>query len=134
LRPAHNTDAAGGSRTLLAQSLLAALQAGLLKVYLDPPQFRVRVSRCPEASPLARLLATRRNVVVNQVHDNVVLDNLQVFLLPRLDGTRDVPALIQEAQQAIAEGGLTLSDGNQPISQSVERALSQLCSAFLLVG
>ncbi len=133
-RLAPTADAAGGSRMLLAQSLLAALQAGLLKVYLHPPQFCSCVSPYPLATPLARVLATRRSVVVNQLHDNVVLDDVQTLLLPQLDGSRDVAALVDALQQAVAAGRLNLPDETRPLSQSVERALSQLCSAFLLVG
>lgn len=129
-----NSEIGSGSRTLLAQSLLAALQAGLLKVYVHPPQFCGRVSQRPLATPLARLLATRRSPVISQLHDSVVLDGLQTFLLPQLDGTRDSAALVEAARQAVAAGRLTLPDGNRPVCESVERTLSQLCDVCLLVG
>jgi hypothetical protein len=35
-----------------------------------------------------------------------------------------------EARQAVTAGRLTLPDGNRPVSQTVELALFQLCSAF----
>lgn len=128
-------ESAGGSRTLLAQSMLGALQAGLLKTYLHPPQFCNHVSGRPSATPLARCLAARGSLLINQVHDNVMLDPLQTFLVPQLDGSRNVSELIDAAQQAVAVGGrLTPPAGNLPLSKAVETALSQLCDAILLVG
>jgi methyltransferase-like protein len=132
--PARNPEIGSDSRTLLARSLLAALQAGLLKVYLYPPQFCGRVTERPLATGLARLLANRRSAVVSQLHENVVLDGLQAFLLPQLDGSRDLAALVEATRHATAAGRLTLPDGNRPVSESVETALAQLCGAYLLVG
>ena len=131
--PAY-AQSAGGSRTLLAQSMLGALQAGLLKTYLHPPQFCDHVSRRPSVTPLARCMATRGRLLVNQVHENVMLDPLQTFLVPQLDGSRDVSELIGAAQQAIADGRLTPPPGNLPLSKTIETALIQLCDAILLVG
>jgi hypothetical protein len=51
-----------------------------------------------------------------------------------LDGTRDISALVEVVEQAIADGRLTPSAGNPPASEAVEIALSQLCGAVLLVG
>jgi len=92
------------------------------------------VSQRPLATPLARLLAARRSDVISQRHDNVVLDALQAFLLPQLDGTRDAAALSGATERAVAAGSLCLPEGNRPISESVETALSQLCAAGLLVA
>jgi hypothetical protein len=124
----------GDSRNLLAQSMLDALRAGLLKIYAEPPRFCDRVSSRPCVTPLARSLAARGNPLVSQRHDNVKLDPLQAFLTPLLDGTRDISALVEVVEQAIADGRLTPSAGNPPASEAVEIALSQLCGAVLLVG
>jgi hypothetical protein len=114
--------------------MLGALQAGLLKDYLDPPQFCDHVSRRPRATPLARCLAARGRLVVSQLHDNVILDPLQTFLSPQLDGSLDILALLAEVQGAVADGRLTPPAGNAPLSKAIETALSQLCGASLLAG
>jgi SAM-dependent methyltransferase len=123
----------GHTRSLLAQSMLDALRAGLLKVYMDPPRFCDRVSARPCVTPLARCLAARGDPLVSQRHDNVKLDPLQTFLVPLIDGSRDVSALIEVAEKAIADGRLTPPAGNPPVSTAVEIALCQLCNAVLLV-
>lgn len=132
--PHAQNESAGDSRTLLAQSMLGALQAGLLRPYLHPPQFCDSVSQRPCATPLARCLATQGRLLINQVHDNVMLDSVQTFLIPQLDGSRDVSELIDAAQRAVADGRLTPPAGNPPLSKAIETALCQLCGAHLLVG
>jgi hypothetical protein len=131
---AEQAKAAGGSRSLLAKSMLGALHAGLLRIYLHSPEFCDQVSRRPRATPLARCLASRGNLLVNQVHGNVMLDPWQTFLVPQLDGSREVSDLIDAARQAVAEGRLPPPAGNLPLSKAVETALSRLCEAILLVG
>jgi SAM-dependent methyltransferase len=131
---AEQAESAGGSRSLLAKSMLGALQAGLLRIYLHPPEFCDHVSRRPRATPLARCLAARGSLLVNQVHENVKLDPWQTFLVPQLDGARDVSELIDAAQQAVAGGRLPPPAGNLPLSKAIETALSKLCEAILLVG
>jgi hypothetical protein len=136
LRPTMpgEAESAGGSRTLLAQSMLGALQAGLLKTYLHPPQFCDHVSRRPSVTPLTRCMANRGRLLVNQVHENVMVDPLQAVLVPLLDGSRGVAELTDAAQRAIADGRLTPPAGNPPLSKAIETALLQLCDAILLVG
>lgn len=127
-------EAEGDSRTLLAQSMLDVLRAGLLRVYVDPPQFCDHVSPQPRVTALSRCLAARGNPLVSQRHDNVKLDALQTVLVPLIDGSRDHAALIAAVEEAQAGQQAHAAAGNPSLAQSVQVALSQLCSAALLVG
>lgn len=126
-------EAEAGSRNLLAQSMLDALRAGLLKVYLDPPRFCDHVSPRPRVTPLSRCLAARGTPLINQRHDNVKLDAVQTILVPLIDGSRDGSALIEAMARANAGERSIAAAGNPSLTQAVEVALSQLCSAALLV-
>jgi hypothetical protein len=79
-------------------------------------------------------MANRGRLLVNQVHENVMVDPLQAVLVPLLDGSRGVAELTDAAQRAIADGRLTPPAGNPPLSKAIETALLQLCDAILLVG
>ncbi len=121
-------------RNTLAGAMLGALVAGLLKIYLHPPELCTAVSDLPQVTPLSRILARQGSDLVNQVHENVVLDEVQNFLASRLDGRRDRNALLEELGQSVAAGELKTEGESQAVSQALDGALSELCKRALLVA
>lgn len=121
-------------RNTLAGAMLGALIAGLLKVYLHPPELCTAVSDKPQVTPLSRILARQGSDLVNQVHENVTFDDIQRFLVSRLDGQRDRNALLEELGQSTAAGDLKIEGDSQAVSQALDGALSELCERSLLVG
>lgn len=127
----HEGDA---GRTTLAGAMLGALAAGLLKIYLHPPELCTTVSDRPQVTPLSRILARQRNVLVNQMHENVVLDEIQNFVASRLDGQRDRSALVESLGQSVAAAELKIEGDSQAVLQALDGALLELCERSLLVG
>jgi len=121
-------------RDTLAGAMLGALDAGLLKIYLHPPELSTTLSDRPRVTPLSAILAREWGILVNQVHENVTLDNVQRFVATRLDGHRDRNALLDELGQSIAAGELKIEGDGQTVPQVLDGALSELCTQALLVG
>jgi SAM-dependent methyltransferase len=121
-------------RDVLAGAMLGLLQAGLLRVFLHPPVFCRTVSQRPLAKPLTRLLARRRTLLTNELHENVRLDDFQYGLLARLDGTRTPATLSEEMEPLAASGTVTAGSGEKAISEVVDRVLKEFCAKALLVA
>ncbi len=117
----------------LAGAMLAVFRAGLLRLYLHPPAFRGEVSEYPRATPLNRLWASRGAVLTNALHENVILDQWQSFLLARLDGSRNGAALYDETLQATQSGALLDASGRGMTISDVDAALAEFRKRLLLV-
>jgi SAM-dependent methyltransferase/methyltransferase-like protein len=128
----QNTGAEGLS--VLANAMAGAFGAGLLRVYLHPPMFCRQVSERPCVSPLNRVEAARKSVLTSRVHENVLLDDFQSFLLTRLDGSRDRAMLYEAVSRAVAAGEIALPAEQQSPMQAVDTALSVFCARALLVS
>jgi len=121
-------------RSTLAGAMLGAFGAGLLKICLHPPKLFNSISDTPRVTPLSRLLAQRGGALVNQIHENAVLDDVQNFIASRLDGQWDRAALLEELDQAVASGQLKIEGDSQTAAEALDSALSEFCKRALLVG
>ena len=92
-------------RRLCAFALRLALSR-VVTLRSDPGRHVSDISAKPVALPIARVLAKRSVSVPNALHEVVMLDQSCQFLLPRLDGTLDRPALVQIVADALSRGEL----------------------------
>jgi methyltransferase-like protein len=103
------------------------------------------ISRCPLASPVARWQASRQSFVTNLRHELTELDDLNRFLLPELDGSRDRAALLAMVEELAAQGRLQVparegkpsrkvSPEPAILTEIVDYRLNQLAHLALLVG
>ena len=118
----------------LGQAMLAAYCAGIVRCYLYPPRFCSSVNPRPVAAPLTRQWAARKTQLVNQQHENVVLNDVQNYLLSQLDGQCDRVALSDSISRAVAAGGLTIDTRHQSVLAAIDAALAEICDKALLVG
>jgi SAM-dependent methyltransferase len=112
----------------LANTLLSAFAAGLLRLYLQPPVFCREVSPRPRATPLNRWWAGRQGMLVNARHENVLLDPWRCWLLSRLDGSLDRHSLV-----ALAQADARDILGRPCTAEDVESALAEFAGRLLLV-
>lgn len=113
---------------------MAALSAGLLRVYLHPPEFCPTIGDTPQTTELARVLAARKAVLTNQMHENVLLDDLQFYVLSQLDGSNNRTAILQKLQQAIDRGELKTNKDQQPLPETLDATLAFFSRSALLIG
>lgn len=66
----------------------------LLRLYAQAPAFPIVPGPKPQARLFARRQVARGDEITNLFHDNIAVDALGQKLLPLLDGTRDVDALV----------------------------------------
>jgi methyltransferase-like protein/ubiquinone/menaquinone biosynthesis C-methylase UbiE len=109
----------------------------LLKGYLSkmvnlnyfPASFSIEVSEKPIASSLARAQLEDKsiNAVTNFLHDPIELDQLECFLLPLLDGTRDVKSLRSSLNEF-----LKTNASEKFNSRTIEDALNRFARTGLL--
>ncbi len=113
--------------TALASFLFATYGAGVVEAHGWAPKLGLGTEERPQASRLARLQATRGEILTNLSHAPVrVEDGLGRRLLPLLDGTRDRAALVE-----------ALASKEQPsarIAAELPAALARLGRLALLVG
>jgi len=142
----------GQSVTLTAADL-GALAANLLKAYsYNPnlvelhvwqPKQVLQAQERPFASRVARYDLSRQERVTNMIHQRVLLEGLQRFIFPYLDGKHSISQLLNLILDGpVAEGTLTLDENGKQLSKSEQRAalkielentLSWLAQASLLV-
>jgi methyltransferase-like protein len=86
-------------RKVLAANLLKAYATSdnLLRLFYERPNVTSVLSEFPRASAWMRLQARQSEIVTNTFHYRVHLDPMSRFLLIRLDGTRRLVDLVQEA-------------------------------------
>ncbi len=118
----------------LAGAMIGALQAGLVKLFLDPPEFCPEVTARPLARSPARVWAARGELVVNQLHENIRLTEPQAFVLSLLDGSRTQRALADALAQATAEGRSSAARDEDDAEKLAAQVLSDLSNLALLVG
>jgi methyltransferase-like protein len=93
----------------------------LVEVHIYPPQFTLQVSERPVASPWARWQAREEAKVTNLRHERVEVDQLNQYLLPFLDGSRDCEALVDLLLAGpVAGGKLVVEQNDQPVTNPNE--------------
>src|SRR5262249_45489286 len=93
----------------------------LVEVHIYPPHFTLEVSERPVASPWARWQAREEAKVTNLRHERVEVDQLNQYLLPFLDGSRDCEALVDLLLAGpVAGGKLVVEQDNQPVTDPQE--------------
>ena len=130
------------------------LQANLVKAYTYSmqlaelhtfmPAMVTGVSDRPVASPVARFEAKDSTIVTNQWHERAHLTATGHWLLTLLDGTRDIPALIDTLTQMAVSGAIQVMQQDQRVTdaaplrelftEQVEPTLRLLAHAGTLVG
>jgi methyltransferase-like protein len=108
---------------VLCSNLLKAYvySDNLVEVHTHPPHFTVQVSERPVASPWARWQARTEGKVTNLRHERVEVDPLNQYLLPFLDGTRDLNALSELLLAGpVAGGKLVVEQNDQPVADPAE--------------
>jgi hypothetical protein len=132
----------------IAESLWQFYAAGSsYAVDLSPRPFTgaARPSARPTARALARWQAEHgQRAIAGLRHDALYLKRFERQVLRLLDGTRDVPALVEALAGMVASGELTIQQDGQPLAgpeavravlrQAVARELEQFARQGLLVG
>jgi len=134
---------------LLASNFLRAIctSGELLSVHLHPGAFTTQISRKPMASAWARWEASRRGTVTDlRLHRVVLLPQCR-YLLPLLDGTRDVETLRSLIEADESEAGAIWREPPQAppdgppvelpvpdLGEQIADTLAQLASSGLLSG
>ncbi len=134
-RPADDPNA---DRQRLAADLLYAYRRSnqLVELYAFAPPLTTRIADRPVASAVARYQARQSVRVSNLRHERITLDPLSRALLPLLDGTRDLPALVE----ALTGQGIhpTDADGSplpaETLADEVTLRLRWMAQAALLVS
>jgi methyltransferase-like protein len=86
------------------ERLLSGYSVRAIELRVAQPRLAFTPSARPVASPLARLQAEHGLTVTNLRHEPVKLNELPRRMLPLLDGTRDVEALVAGAVHLAQEG------------------------------
>jgi methyltransferase-like protein/cyclopropane fatty-acyl-phospholipid synthase-like methyltransferase len=130
----------------LALGLLNAFVASdLIELHAMPMRFARTVSEKPTALAHARLRAADGHATVaNRRHEVVRLSDLNLHLLPLLDGTRDRTSLVDALTEKALAGELTVQKAGQPMTNPTEvhaaltatlgPALDMLARDALLIG
>jgi SAM-dependent methyltransferase/methyltransferase-like protein len=131
--PVSSDDGAAGLDAL-GGAMMAAFSAGLLRIYLHPPEFCTSISDTPQATELARVLAARKGVLTNQMHDNTLFDDLQFYVLSRLDGCNNRTRLLGELRQAVDSGELKTDKDQQSLPETLDTTLAFFARNALLIA
>jgi len=97
----------------LNQQLLRDVFLGEILISYFPGNYSIEKSLSPCACPLARMQLTLQDFVVNRRHENIRLTPTAEVILPYLDGTHSLNALIDIVRSKIDEGVLVLVDKHQ---------------------
>jgi methyltransferase-like protein/cyclopropane fatty-acyl-phospholipid synthase-like methyltransferase len=128
----------------LAQALLRCYAGQFVELHRFVPRFVTEVSDRPRGSPLARLQARTSGELTNLRHYIVNVNDLDRMVLSHLDGSRDIPRLVDMMEKRIAEGDLKLEHNGQAtperadvrgiLEQEMPTILQRLAKHALLVA
>jgi methyltransferase-like protein/SAM-dependent methyltransferase len=131
-------------RLNLGESLLRCFGSGLLDFHVHPPRFASEPGDRPLASPLARIQAEKEESVTNLRGRAVELDEFHRLVLRMLDGTRDLPRLIEDITSLFLTGEFKIEQEGQPvrdpalieamIGPEIEPTVRRLTGLALLIG
>lgn len=124
------------------ERMLSGLAARVIELRVAQPRLTGVPSSRPLASPLARRQAEHGATVTNLRHEPVNLTDIARRMLPLLDGTHDVEALVAAVLRSAQEGkfGVREKDNGPVVTDPVllEKILRQLVVQslpdFALVG
>lgn len=103
-------------RDQLATTMLRAYSAQIVELSLTGRKTRTDVPEQPRATRLARIQAGVSPQVATLLHELATLPDLERLLVQNLDGTRDVPALVEIVAQHVLAGRLNLQHEGQPVT------------------
>jgi len=103
----------------LAEVLLQCYVGQFVELHQVVPRFAAEVSQRPVGSPLARLQAGAGGRLTNLRHMTVNVFDLDRMALTLLDGTRDMPQLVEAIEKAMADGQLQLQHDGQAAPEGV---------------
>jgi methyltransferase-like protein len=106
---------------ILGVNLLRAFSysVNLIELHSYAPPLVNLVGDLPIASRVARNQAAEEDVVTNLYHERVILDDFERYLLTRLDGTRNLQALLKDVMEGpLANLSYTEDKEGQKISFS----------------
>jgi len=126
--------------------LLQGYVVRAVELRLRPPRLTPTPSARPVASPLVRLQAERGRTVTNLRHEPGQLNELHRRMLPLLDGTRDLDALVAAVVRLAQEGkiGVRVQEGGPAVTdqavlektlrRAVASGLPELATSGLLLA
>jgi len=126
---------------ILSRAEIDEIKTMLLTFYLKdivelsvyPPQFTLRVSEYPIASPVARLQSEQGKAVTNLRYEVFSLNFANRLILKHLDGKHDRAALLKVMRKSIEAGDLILSqDDNQVTLEEVKATELQSLMSYEL--
>jgi len=85
-----------------------------------PITFTRTLSTKPTVMPLARLMAKKFGMMPNRRHEVVRLDELDVHLIPLLDGENDRTTILDKLTAISKSGLITVNKDKTPLSDVVE--------------
>ena len=104
------------------EALFKMALVGLCTLTSEPVRATPAPSRKPVASALARYDAKRGDLATtNARHERIAFDSIGQVVLPALDGSNDVNALIEIVLQAVRAGRINFFRDGAPIADLAER-------------
>lgn len=115
-------------------NLMRSVFAGIINISSYANDYTVVLSEKPVACPLVRYQAQHQNHVTNRRHQNLVVDPLSKVILPLLDGTHDIDAILKAVHQEISKGNLIVLDENKQTikdQKTIEQRTKIICQNTL---
>ncbi len=126
----------------VADQLLQLHLSGLAQLHVHVPRFVTTVSKCPQAHPLTRQMAIQSSRVTNGRHRDIVLEDLERFLLHHLDGQHSAEELLELVLQSTTQDSSepppalvpTSDEGRLQLADQIQAVLCRLANQALLIG
>jgi methyltransferase-like protein len=105
------------------------IAVGLLNCYMSsdviefhgmPISFQRTVSAKPLVMPIARLMVQKGAIMPNRRHEVVRLDELDIHMIPMLDGTNDRASILNKLTDLGQRGTITVNKDNVPLTDPAE--------------
>jgi methyltransferase-like protein/SAM-dependent methyltransferase len=121
----------------LASAVLQCVPNGLVELRALPSDFVARPSKRPKGTALARWQCLHSERVATAAHTLYKLNDLERFVLRRLDGANDRAELTRLVQRGLESRELAANGGvpaREDISRVIDEVLNRLARAGLLVA
>lgn len=118
--------------TELAQAILMSFKSKILELLTRPTDFLAKTFDRPRATALARHQVKAMQPLINLRHAQVPINEAIKGMLPLLDGTRDLAALLSEFTRLIAGGELKLNkvEGFVTVKDDLPAILDEVLEEF----
>jgi methyltransferase-like protein len=142
----HPQTIGNAEKHILATNLLTTYSQNMKLVSLLTfmPTFVTSVSNKPVVCPTARVQAERGYPITNMYHRRVALNDMQLKMLPYMDGSKNHADLFNILVELTANGTLTLTKNDKPVEdldlakqilgKELEGQLQHLAQSALLTG